>query len=194
MWPGHSQHIAFIVDTDEYAGNFERELTAFCTGVIGDCGVGEEHAEAFKRECPEMVKALEEIVTTVPDDHGCARPASIWPTPGFWNDGMGTHWPDSMWGSAEAHTTYRDSVRKYKEEHKDALPHIDEEAALPSRHPAYQSVAMFLADRPGNELLEFLMRRARAYRPIRKFDGTFNVLGFRLIQTRTVEDNLWSHR
>lgn len=191
MWPGHEHHVIFIVDTDSYSGNFERELTAFCTGQIGECEVGKEHADVFKAECPDMIETLEEIVITVPDDHGCSRPTSIWPTPGFWNDGMGTHWEDSMWGSAEAITTYRESLRKYKTEHKDALPHLDAETALPSRAPAYQSVAMFLTEKPSDKLIRFLVTRAKAYKPIRRFDGTFNILGFRVVETKTVEEVLW---
>jgi len=40
---------SFIIDTNEYAGNFEREMCAYCTGQIGDCGVGEEEAEKFEK-------------------------------------------------------------------------------------------------------------------------------------------------
>ena len=32
----------FVVDTDTYAGNFEREMCAFMTGITGACGVGKE--------------------------------------------------------------------------------------------------------------------------------------------------------
>ncbi|KKK83825.1 hypothetical protein LCGC14_2789530, partial [marine sediment metagenome] len=30
----------FIIDTDSYAGNFEREMCAYITGRVGECGVG----------------------------------------------------------------------------------------------------------------------------------------------------------
>jgi hypothetical protein len=32
----------FIIDTEQYAGNFEREMCAYCTGILGDCEVGED--------------------------------------------------------------------------------------------------------------------------------------------------------
>ena len=34
-----------IIDTDTYAGNFERELCAYVTGIVRDCEVGIEIAE-----------------------------------------------------------------------------------------------------------------------------------------------------
>ena len=34
----------FIIDTDQYAGNFERELCAWTTGQIGECEVGKEYS------------------------------------------------------------------------------------------------------------------------------------------------------
>lgn len=46
-----------------------------------------------------MVDTFSELVESVPDDHGCRRPASIYPTPGYWNDGLGNEWPDVDWGS-----------------------------------------------------------------------------------------------
>jgi len=38
----------FVIDTDTYAGNFERPMCAYMTGRVGECGVGEEFAEMFK--------------------------------------------------------------------------------------------------------------------------------------------------
>jgi len=40
----------FIIDTDQYAGNFEREMCAYLTGTVGECGVGDEFAELFSKE------------------------------------------------------------------------------------------------------------------------------------------------
>ncbi len=71
-----------VIDTDQYAGNFERELTAFVTGCIGECGVGQEQAEMFMKAVPsEFGKRINDIITQVPDDNCCYRPTSIYPTP-----------------------------------------------------------------------------------------------------------------
>lgn len=69
----------FIIDTNEYAGNFERDMCAFCTGMIGDCEVGKEESEKFiKEESQDIYDDLNEIIEKRPDDHGCCRPTSIY--------------------------------------------------------------------------------------------------------------------
>lgn len=60
-----------VIKTDSYAGNFERELCAWLTGTIGECGVGKELIE------PDIEAMFEEIICQIPDDHGCYRPVSI---------------------------------------------------------------------------------------------------------------------
>ncbi len=37
-------HYLFVIDTDTYAGSFEREICAYVTGQIGECEVGKEEA------------------------------------------------------------------------------------------------------------------------------------------------------
>jgi hypothetical protein len=86
---GSPDHYLFVIDTDTYAGNFERQMCAYVTGQIGECGVGEENAELAKQEIPDEVARLEELIESVPDEHGCHRPVSIFPTPGWFSPGMG---------------------------------------------------------------------------------------------------------
>lgn len=72
----------FVIDTDQYAGNFEREMCACCTGQTGECGVGEEESKKFKAEVGEdKWELMMELVEQRPDDHGCHRPTSLWRTP-----------------------------------------------------------------------------------------------------------------
>lgn len=52
-----------IVETNSYAGNFERELTAWSTGVVGECGVGND-------EATEFLEAAAAMGYTVSDDDG----------------------------------------------------------------------------------------------------------------------------
>lgn len=86
---------AFVVDTDSYAGNFERPLVAYMTGQIGECQVGEEEANEFLQEEGEDVQEFfDSIVDQVPDDNGCYRPAAIFATPGWFNTGMGNEHRD----------------------------------------------------------------------------------------------------
>ena len=78
----------FIIDTDEYAGNFEREMCAYCTGMIGQCEVGEEMATLFEEDFEleadnygEDNPFMDYMDLWVMDDHGCGRPTSIWRSP-----------------------------------------------------------------------------------------------------------------
>lgn len=62
----------FVVDTDIYAGNFERQMTAYVTGCVGDCGVGEKEAKMFKAVVPEdIAERIEDNIYSVADEHGC---------------------------------------------------------------------------------------------------------------------------
>ncbi len=82
----------FVIDTEDYSGNFERELCAYITGRVGECGVGDDMAEIFKNEVKDMGEEPFSNVMEENDEHGCYRPASIYPTPGWYNDGMGGHY------------------------------------------------------------------------------------------------------
>ena len=84
----------FVIDTEDYAGNFERELCAYCTGQIGDCEAGDEEAEIFRNEEGKSIQKFADIIEQVPDEHGCARPCEIFPTPGWFNGGMGGHFKE----------------------------------------------------------------------------------------------------
>mmetsp|Transcript_10692 Transcript_10692/g.15644 ORF Transcript_10692/g.15644 Transcript_10692/m.15644 type:complete len:142 (+) Transcript_10692:34-459(+) len=48
-----------IIKTNKYAGNFERQMGAACTGQIDESRVGKEEAEAFKKE--EGIDVLEDL-------------------------------------------------------------------------------------------------------------------------------------
>ncbi len=181
----------FVVDTNTYAGNFEREMTAHCTGQVGGCGVGNTYAEAFQQEHPEEFKALERLIEQQPDDHGVFRPASIHPTPGFWNDGLGNEWPDADWGKPETIETYRKAVLDYQTKSK-GLMELDAATVMPGRHPSYQSVAMFFGEPVPDPLLIFMAEQVKTFVP--KWGLTLEVSGCRFIHERIVAEEkvLWS--
>lgn len=72
------------IDTDQYAGNFEREMCAYCTGIVGDCGVGEEGREKFRKDFniknEDDFGMFDTFIMDIADDRGCLRPTSIWLT------------------------------------------------------------------------------------------------------------------
>ena len=83
----------FVIDTNEYAGNFEREMCAYLTGQVGECGVGQEMATVFYKETKaKLGDEYFDNIAHCPDDRGCSRPATIWPNPRYANDGMGGHY------------------------------------------------------------------------------------------------------
>lgn len=67
----------FVVKTDNYAGNYEREMCAFLTGVMGDCEVGDVSAGLYALKYPGD-NPWQEKLLQVSDEHGCHRPVSIW--------------------------------------------------------------------------------------------------------------------
>lgn len=68
----------FIIDTDSYSGNFERQLCAYITGQVGECGVGQDIATFIARE--PGVRDIGMFIRHEPDDHGVYRPAKIYQT------------------------------------------------------------------------------------------------------------------
>lgn len=115
----------FVIDTDEYAGNFEREMCAYLTGILGECGVGEEMAAIARKELPKKIlKEFEEIVAQVPDEHGCCRPVTIWPNPNWFNDGMGGHWKRDDNDIKKQLAAYVRSVIDYETPHIKKAEHI----------------------------------------------------------------------
>ena len=149
----------FVIDTDVYAGNFERYMCAYVTGQIGECGVGEENAKLAKQEIPEAVAQLEDLIENVPDENGCARPVSIFPNPRYGNDGHG-------------------NCALLTDENKEQFS-----------WPAYCSVAIYFHSIPNHGLLEIMKERARniATRGVglKGYEQKVGIEGFRLLEQRT---------
>lgn len=80
-----------IVDTENYAGNFERELVAYATGCYGDCGVGDGEAEDARAKMKHYAWWEQHMVMQEDDEHGAdmMRPVSLHPTPDWVNNGRG---------------------------------------------------------------------------------------------------------
>lgn len=157
---GQPDHYLFVIDTNIYTGNFEREMCAYITGQIGECDVGEENAELAKQEIPELVAQLEDLVELVTDEHGCARPVSIFPNPRYGNDGDGNH------------TLLTDDNREQ------------------FSWPAYYSVAIFFHSIPDSGLLDIMKERARniATRGVglKGYEQKVEIEGFRLLEQHTL--------
>lgn len=102
----------FIIDTDSYAGNFEREMCAYITGCIGDCEVGEEWADKFRKEYGDPEYEFSNVYQKA-DEHGCYRPCAIQTTPGYINSGYGAHFKDTSEGRQQALAHLKSEGIKY---------------------------------------------------------------------------------
>jgi hypothetical protein len=67
----------YVIDTDQYAGNFEREMCAYITGITGDCEVGSEFAELYTKDTGEEESKFLDYIE-MRSDNGCNRPCEIW--------------------------------------------------------------------------------------------------------------------
>jgi len=105
-----TQKYSLIIDTENYAGNFERELTAFVTGHIGECGVGADAADAYIKAGYKPLDFVE-LRISEDDNVSCSRPTRTYCTPGWFNNGMGGHFLEGQEKEALKH--YRKEVKKY---------------------------------------------------------------------------------
>jgi hypothetical protein len=195
----------FIIDTDKYSGNFERFMCGYITGQVGECGVGEDEATKAKKELGNEEIDFFEYHTEHVEDEGCHRPCSIWPTPGFFNDGKGTHWPegtpedivretyvkktkewvDKVVSVNEAHVA-RDPeknghLRKVIAGHKQKLE--DAKTSPLRKWPAYQSVAIFFNKSIPEEIATLMRERAEKYAKKKGIE----ILGFRVLEVKIEE-------
>lgn len=146
----------FVIDTNSYSGNFEREMAAFITGHVGECGAGKEWA----KQCQKPLS--DKFVLYLPDEHGCCRPVSIWETPHWFNDGNGNH---------------------YREK--------DNDTNVTHKHPAYQSVAIFLSRKPNIRERELLKDRAYNFVLLQaKTEKPIIIEGFRLIERKMTDNQI----
>jgi len=75
----------FVIDTNRYAGCFERKMCAYITGRVGDCRVGCIDAGIAQKELePVIYEELKSCVSSLPDQYGINRPVTIY----FNNDGQ----------------------------------------------------------------------------------------------------------
>ena len=179
-----------IIDTEQYAGNFERQMCAYITGQVGECGVG----QGIPEEYAKYIKYLnwwENHVVLEKDEHGCSRPASIWPTLGWFNNGMGGHFKDTQKNESKAIEKAIQSMREYNKGQLEMVQkRIDEnnfettkygwtkkacedfvlkceedikKLSKLTKYPAYMSVAIFVEEFPPKEVWEEFMTRAKDF-------------------------------
>jgi hypothetical protein len=159
-----SELYTFVVHTNLYSGNFERELTAFITGQIGECEVGDGKAELFKEDLGDdpLVELFDRMIKQMPDeDNGCMRPCVIYPSPNRGNNGMGVH----------GDITDAASKKKFK-------------------YPAYESVAIYFDEKPTKEMIDLMKARSKIYAD-EHAKGDMKILGFQLLKSITKTETIY---
>ena len=184
-----------IIDTDKYAGNFERQLTAFCTGA-DDGSHGEPEGNDFRYwlEDEEKTSKWEKLVTSCNDeDIGYPRVCTIWPTTGRYNNGSGFHY-DAGADETEPRAKAKESAINYftplikvcedrldnedfqednggrgwtKEVSERTIAGYLESIAKAGtgsvQYPAYESVAIFLSEKPTEADMAIFVERLREF-------------------------------
>ena len=87
-WSG----LSLVIDTDSYAGNFERELLAACTGVRVEYSTDSADTLARAYDGPDLGEIVSFIVFDPGDDGITQTRVTIYPTPGWSNDGHGNEY------------------------------------------------------------------------------------------------------
>lgn len=81
-------HYVCRIHTNKYAGNFEREMAAYITGIAGEY-IGDQEAAIAQKE--NDTKAINWFENNVLDDGDYEQIGRIVPTPGWSNNGNGKH-------------------------------------------------------------------------------------------------------
>lgn len=89
-------NFVLIIDTNQYSGNFHREMSAYLLNapVLIDLGEGptaeDEEFEEDAEEDPRLLVMQDMVDIRTHVEYGDTT-NDIWPTPGRLNDGMGKH-------------------------------------------------------------------------------------------------------
>ncbi|MEK7183965.1 MAG: hypothetical protein AAB701_00385 [Patescibacteria group bacterium] len=156
VWPGPS----LVIDTDSYAGQFERPITAFVTGEFDDEFTRSDvkaMAKVFHKEVGKVnpVKGLLARGLEFDDDVPKVTVCSLYPTPGMSNDGYGHHYQ------------------------------VTEDQ--PYRYPAYFSVRFFLHREPTPKQLNLIKQRAEQFAARgTTYQPPFCIVGYRILYERIV--------
>lgn len=197
---------ALVIDTDQYSGNFEREMTSYCTNMAfprGEEYITDEveHAAWWKANAAEWTE----------DSDRYPEACSIWPTPGILNNGMGWHYEDTPENRELAAIKSRESQIAYHARQKAeveerlrtgnfegswtqeacerTLKSIETSIANAGRFvawPAYESVAIYCSEIPPAEVIAEVRERAEKFGPVfaltyRGSKAKITVKGIRLV-------------
>lgn len=179
-----------IVDTEEYAGNFEREMCAYMTGKIGDCEVGREEQKVFYEDInKDVAEWFDTNVGEFQDSHGVYRPVRLSPTPGWFSDGVGNYYKELDYNPQNVIEQYNKTQAEYKKKFptSSSVGFINSGSDI-VKYPAYLSFEILFYEQPSDDLINLMAQRAyNAHKDVQRMPKT--VTAVRLIErTTTVQD------
>ena len=160
---------------------------------VGECEVGDEMAERYRKDMGKAGHYLFSNVASVPDDRGCSRPVTIWSNPRYANDGHGGHYLIKGADQKALCARYAAAVEKYEniegkiellnrvtEKQKgterctvkgveraleDAKQRVQKARELTkvAAYPAYLSVGIWFETKPSQKQVEILKQRAALF-------------------------------
>jgi hypothetical protein len=197
----------FVVDTEQYVGNFERAMCQYMTGRILDNEEDEDEDLTFS---PGIFLKMEER----PTEHDQYAYHHIVTTPGWYNNGVGGHFRDipendsaalEHWkrSTVEYETKYlnihqamldeidtdrmrrsgwtRESLGRVVQEYRDRIERAAFRTAV-NKFPAFLSLGIFFHQELTNEEIEILKSRAHEFAE----RESLVVTGFRMIEEITI--------
>ena len=161
--------VRFIVDTEEYAGNFEVEMGAYMTGQTSEYSLrGVKEAKQFQASA--LGDPFRNRMEEAEEGTGFTE---AYPTPGWFNNGFGAIFRDGQEEEAKA----------VFEKQKGSVTH----EAIFSKQPAFLSVAITFKSLPSDIEIELLKQRASQFAEAPALDLSGNprkpitITGFRII-------------
>ncbi len=96
-------YVMLVVDTENYSGNFEREMCAYATGQLNE-HTQSDHDRLAQNAAKEIahIKWWNSNIRYVHHEEYENVVTQIWPTEGWFNNGLGGHYPDDGTRDAEA--------------------------------------------------------------------------------------------
>lgn len=189
----------FVVDTDQYAGNFGREMGAYLTGRVWKyfSDVAMTLANLYKQETGDLRARQFVAILGRHESDGEHWPnyTDSWETPGWFNNGVGGHFRDGQEAEAcEHHRRYylkeANSVNhmhpKDRKRHKQDMLTRSEEPLV--KCPSGMSVAIAFTERPTVEQTAILEERAKSFPAAAKRIGAYlsgpvpKITGVRLLR------------
>jgi hypothetical protein len=182
-----------VIDTDQYSGNFEREMAGYTTGICDyDRAHGKDEADDAKTANPDVTASLALKSKAVQHEEYGMVTNTIRATPRRANNGMGYHYDIDSGHEEEARAKAVESMRAYmagqiekcerrlanedfeperpgawtKEACERTLKSAQQSIANAGKYmpcPAYESVAMFFDAPLTDAELAFVTERANEY-------------------------------